>query len=60
MGIGNIEQLRQRCDGLVEDAVELLAAVAALGDAETLALVVDQGLQPRLREPRREHGRDRR
>jgi hypothetical protein len=37
-----------KCDGLVDNAVEFLAAVATLGDAESLALVVHQGCSRRL------------
>ena len=44
-------------DRLVKDAVEFLATVAALGDAEPLALKIDQGLGGRFQNLGRQHGR---
>src|SRR5262249_53411207 len=44
-------------DRLVQHAVELLAAVRALGDAEPLALIVDEGLGGRFQDLGRQHGR---
>ena len=46
-----------RRDRLVQHTVELLAAVRALGDAEPLALKVDEGLGGRFQDLGRQHGR---
>jgi len=43
VGVAQTQEGLAAGDGLVDDAVELLAAVAALGDAEALALVVEKG-----------------
>jgi hypothetical protein len=55
--VGDREQRLALRDRLVQDAVELLAPVRALGDAETLALIVDEGLGGRFQDLGRQHGR---
>ena len=53
---GMSSSLRHRAIASSSTRVELLAAVAALGDAEALALVVDQGLGRGLQHLQRQHG----
>ena len=54
--LGHGQQLPAERDRLVEDTVELLATVAALGDTEPLALIVQQGLGGRFQNLCRQHG----
>ena len=55
VAFGDVQQLADSGGGLVQHGVELLAAVAAFGDAEALALVVDEGLGGRLQHLERQH-----
>jgi hypothetical protein len=55
VGIGDVEQLPAAGDRLVQHRVELLTPVAALGDPEALALVVDQRLGRGLEHLERKH-----
>ena len=55
--VGDRQQRLALGDRLVEDAVELLAPVAAFGDAEALALEIDQSLGGCFQNLGRQHGR---
>ena len=54
--VAEAEQLLAAGDRLVVDAVKFLAAVADLGDAEALALVIEQRGGRLLEHLGREHG----